>query len=488
MALEQKLSVRMSQRLIMTPSLQQAIKLLQMSKLELVDEIQQELTENPVLEESAEEAATPAERTEAEPPAAETAEARETSEAGEAEAEPADPFDDIDYESYFQDVEGSFVARGPIETGEEFPSFESTLAKAPNLADHLTWQLDMTATDERTKEIGRAIIGNLNEDGYLRASLDELREMGEYTTDEVRTTVELLQSFDPPGVASRDLVECLTIQLRRLGEEGTAAETIVRHHMDKLQNRRFKELAEILGLDMEDLLAEIEIIRGLDPRPGQKYNVESSRYVVPDVYVVKIDDEYQVVLNEEGLPRLRISPVYRRMVERGSAEGSEAKDYVRNKLRSAFRLIKSIEERQRTIYKVAVSIVKHQREFLDYGIDRLRPLVLKDVADDIGMHESTVSRVVNNKYMHTHRGLYEMRFFFHSGIASIHGGDSVSSLTVKDRIRKIIQGEDERQPLSDAAIVKILLGEGLQIARRTVAKYREELKIPSSSSRRAGHP
>jgi RNA polymerase sigma-54 factor len=216
--------------------------------------------------------------------------------------------------------------------------------------------------------------------------------------------------------------------------------------------------------------------------------VESSRYVVPDVYVVKIDDDYQVMLNEEGLPRLRISPVYRRMVERGGAAGTpaDAKDYVRNKLRSAFRLIKSLEERQRTIFKVATSIVKHQREFLDYGIERMRPLVLKDVADDIGMHESTVSRVVNNKYMHTHRGLYEMRFFFHSGIASVHGGENVSSLTVKERIRKIISAEDAARPLSDATIVKVLMGEGLQIARRTVAKYREELKIPSSSSRKSG--
>ena len=239
---------------------------------------------------------------------------------------------------------------------------------------------------------------------------------------------------------------------------------------------------------MDDLQAEIEIIRGLDPRPGQKYNSESSRYVVPDVYVVKIDDDYQVLLNEEGLPRLRISPVYRKMVERGGGGGApaDAKEYVRSKLRSAFRLIKSLEERQRTIYKVAVSIVKHQRDFLDFGIERMRPLVLKDVADDIGMHESTVSRVVNNKYMHTHRGLFELRFFFHSGIASVHGGDNVSSLTVKERIRKIVSAEDTRHPLSDAAIVKMLLGEGLQIARRTVAKYREELKIPSSGSRKEG--
>ena len=482
MALEQRLSVRMSQRLIMTPSLQQAIKLLQMSKLELVDEIQQELNENPVLEEALEEGPV-AERTDNEPTPAEAAGKTET-----ADAETADPFEHIDYESYFQDVEGTYVPRTPIETGEALPSFENTLAEKQDLAGHLIWQLDMSASTDRVKEIGRAIIGNLNEDGYLRASVPELQEMGEFSAEEIRSTLEMIQGFDPVGVACFDLIECLTVQLRHLGEEGSAAETIVRLHMDKLQNKRYKELAEALGLSMDDLHAEIEIIKGLDPRPGQKYNIESSRYVVPDVYIVKIDDDYQVMLNEEGLPRLRISPVYRKMIERGGGGNApaEAKEYVRNKLRSAFRLIKSLEERQRTIYKVAVSIVKHQREFLDYGIERMRPLVLKDVADDIGMHESTVSRVVNNKYMHTHRGLFELRFFFHSGIASVHGGDNVSSLTVKERIRKIVSAEDGNRPLSDAAIVKVLLGEGLQIARRTVAKYREELKIPSSGSRKAG--
>jgi RNA polymerase sigma-54 factor len=491
MALEQRLSVRMSQRLIMTPSLQQAIKLLQMSKLELVEEIQQELTENPVLEEAQDEGPRE-ERADSDPAPAEaaaTAEGSETAEAGEAaEAEAADPFEHIDYESYFQDVEGSYVPRTPVETGEALPSFENTLAEKQDLAGHLIWQLDMAASTDRAKEIGRAIIGNLNEDGYLRASVEELQEMGGFSPEEIRSTLEMVQGFDPVGVAASDLIECLTIQLRHLGEEGSAAETIVRHHMDKLQARRYKDLAEELGLTIDDLHAEIEIIKGLDPRPGQKYNVESSRYVVPDVYVVKIDDDYQVLLNEEGLPRLRISPVYRKMIERGGGDNApaDAKEYVRNKLRSAFRLIKSLEERQRTIYKVAVSIVKHQREFLDFGIERMRPLVLKDVAEDIGMHESTVSRVVNNKYMHTHRGLFELRFFFHSGIASVHGGDNVSSLTVKERIRKIVSAEDGKRPLSDAAIVKVLLGEGLQIARRTVAKYREELKIPSSGSRKAG--
>jgi RNA polymerase sigma-54 factor len=476
MALEQKITARLAQRLVMTPSLQQAIKLLQMSKLELVEEIQQELVENPVLEDVVDE-----------PPAGDRVDAESSRTEAESESERSeDPFQDIDFESYFQDVDAGYVPRAQVEAGEDLPSFENTLAREQNLSDHLTWQLDMSTSSPLRKEIGRGIIGNLNEDGYLKASLDEIRQMGGFPPEEVQATLELIQEFDPVGVAARDLVECLCLQLKHLGQEGTAAETIVRCHLDKLQGRRYKELAEAVGLDMEDLEAEIEIIHHLDPRPGQKYNSASSRYVVPDVYVVRIDNEYQVLLNEEGLPKLRISPIYRRMVERGGGGSTpaEAKDYVRNKLRSAFRLIKSLEERQRTIHKVARSIVKFQHEFLDYGIERLRPLVLKDVAEDIGMHESTVSRVVNNKYMHTHRGLYEMRFFFHSGIASVRSGESVSSLTVKEHIRKIIAGEDGRQPLSDAAIVKILKTEGLQIARRTVAKYREELSIPSSSSRK----
>jgi RNA polymerase sigma-54 factor len=465
MALEQKLSTKLSQRLVMTPSLQQAIKLLQMSKLELVEEVQQELVENPVLEEGAGDDGTAA------------------SEASDEER--ADPFDEIDFDSYFQDVEG-YRPRPAVEAGLSLPAFENTLAETTSLADHLVWQLDLNAADAETKEIGRAVIGNLSEDGYLRATLEEIQLMGRYPRDAVERTLRMIQGFDPVGVASRDLVECLCVQLQHLGQEGTPAETIVRCHMDKLQNRRYKELAEALGIEMEDLQAELEIIRGLDPRPGSKYGSERSNYVVPDVYVVKIDADYQIILNEDGLPRLRISPVYRRMVARGNAgtASADAKEYVRNKLRSAFRLIKSLEERQRTIYKVAASIVKFQRGFLDHGIQHLRPLVLRDVADDIGMHESTVSRVVNNKYMHTHRGLFEMRFYFHSGIPSTRGGDSVSSLTVKERIRKIVTDEDDRRPLSDAAIVKILKAEGLQIARRTVAKYREELKIPSSSARR----
>ncbi len=471
MALEQKLSIRMSQRLVMTPSLQQAIKLLQMSKLELAEEIQQELLENPVLEESQLEASG-ADKPDPEP---------------EAET-PSETFDDIDYEAYFQNVDADVPPPPRREVREGLPSFETMLSNPPDLTDHLTWQLEMNKVGKLHKEIGQAIVGNLNHDGYLRATLEEIRDMGGYSMEDVLATVELIQGFDPVGVASRDLVECLCVQLKHLGQAGTPAETIVRHHMDKLQSRKYKELATALDLEMEDLEAEIEIILGLDPRPGQRYNTEDNHYVIPDVQVVKIDDEYVVILNDDGLPRLKISPVYRRMLaaKGAGAERAETKEYVRNKLRSAFRLIKSVEERQRTIYKVATAIVKFQKEFLDHGIEHLKPLVLKDVAEEIGMHESTVSRVVNNKYMHTHRGLFEMRYFFHSGIASSRGGDNISSHTVKEQIRKIILGEDPRKPLSDSAIVKILKAAGLQIARRTVAKYREELKIVSSSARKQG--
>ncbi len=473
MALEQKLTLRMSQRLVMTPSLQQAIKLLQMSKLELVEEVQQELLENPTLEESQSESSTSEQPEPAE---------KEPAEDGTAD----DAFSEIDYESYFQDIESEYSPRGGREIPADLPTFASTLAEQPNLTDHLTWQLGMNASDERMKEIGRAVIGNLDSDGYLKATIEELQAIGGYSQEEVAQALRLIQDFDPIGVGAANLTECLCLQLKQLGEDGTAAEQIVRFHMDKVQNRRFKELAGILGLQMDDLEAEIEIIRGLDPRPGQKYNTERSMYIVPDVYIVKVDDEYQVLLNEDGLPRLRISPTYRRMVARGAATDTprDAKDYVRNKLRAAFRLIKSLEERQRTIFKVATSIVKFQRGFLDHGVERMKPLVLRDVADDIGMHESTVSRVVNQKYMHTHRGVFEMRFFFHSGISSNRGAEAVSSLTVKEKIRKIVESEDSAKPLSDSAIVQTLKAEGLQIARRTVAKYREELKIPSSSQRR----
>ena len=491
MALEQKLSLRMSQRLIMTPSLQQAIKLLQMTKLELQEEVTQELTENPLLEEMQEtpEASPEADKGETEKP--ETAEEAAPAEAPESEAPAAedrdrDAFDEIDYESYFQDyMDLSYSPQAPAEDIETRP-LENVLSRPQSLADHLLWQLDMNVTSARQKEIGRAIIGNLDDDGYLQASLDEIAAMGPYTLEEVEMALHVIQEFDPTGVGARDLRECLLIQLTFHDMEGTTAESIVLHHMDLLQGRKFRDIAHALGCGLEEVMASVDTIRGLDPKPGKRYNAGSSNYVVPDVIVVKIDKGYTIQLNEDGLPRLRISPFYRRMIDRGNTEVSrETREYVREKFRSAFRLIKSLEERQRTIYKVARSIVKHQQGFLDYGYEHLKPLILKDVADDIGMHESTVSRVVNQKYMHTPRGLFEMKFFFHSGISSTQGED-VSSLTVKERIKKVVAEEKPEHPLSDAAIVQILSQDGLRIARRTVAKYREELRIPSSNERRQG--
>jgi RNA polymerase sigma-54 factor len=484
MALEQKLNLRMTQKLIMTPSLQQAIKLLQMTKLELQEEVTQELTENPLLEEQ-QDGSQETDKPEGEDGAAAEAAGLTEAETPEPEKE-KDSFDEIDYESYFQDyMDLSYRPQAPAEEIEA-PPLENILSRPQSLYDYLLWQLDMSVVPTKQKEIARAIIGNLDEDGYLRVSLADIAAMGPFSAEDVEHALHFIQELDPPGVAARDLKECLLIQLAFHDMEGTPAEAIVKDHMDLLQGRKFKELAQALACSQDEVMHYVDAIRHLDPKPGKKYNAVSNNYVIPDVYVLKVDKGYTIVLNEEGLPRLRISPFYRRMIDRNNTEVTrETREYVREKFRSAFRLIKSLEERQRTIYKVARSIVKHQQGFLDFGYEHLRPLILKDVADDIGMHESTVSRVVNHKYMHTPRGLYEMKFFFHSSISSTQGED-VSSLAVKERIKKVVGEEDPRRPLSDAAIVQILSDDGLRIARRTVAKYREELRIPSSNERRQG--
>jgi RNA polymerase sigma-54 factor len=315
------------------------------------------------------------------------------------------------------------------------------------------------------------------------ASVEEIAAMGDWPVAEVEKALQHVQTFDPIGVAARDLQECLTLQLRHLGLAGTITERIVTEHLKLLQNHQVPEIAKRLAVTIDELKEHIEIIRNLDPKPGSRYNPNQSQYVIPDVYVSKIEDQYVAHLNEEGLPQLRISPVYRRLLDKGGENTDETRAYVKDKFRSALWLIKSVDQRQKTIHKVATSIINFQREFLDHGIEHLRPLVLRDVANDIGMHESTVSRVVNNKYMHTPQGVFEMKFFFHSGISSSYG-DSVSSVTIKQRIRKIIENEDPRKPLSDSKIVSILQKEGLMLARRTIAKYREELKIPTSNQRK----
>ena len=477
MALEQKLQLRLGQKLILTPALQQAIKLLPLATLELVDLLNQEVVENPLLEE------VPAETLQQTDAAAQV-------EKADPDPQPTtdaqDTWDDADYAYFFGDyLDNGYRPRVPREF-KELPPIENTLSTVTSLTDHLTWQLSAQTDDDLLQSIGAAIIGNLNEDGYLVASIGEIATMGSWSESEVARILSVVQAFDPIGVAARDLQECLLLQLRHLGLEGTPSEVIVRDHLRLLEHHQRPELARQLELPIDQLQPYIDIIRHLDPKPGIRFNPSPSQYVILDVYVRKVDGEYEAVSNDEGLPQLRISPVYRRMLDKKSQHSAETRSYVKDKFRSALWLIKSVDQRQKTIHKVATSIITFQREFLDHGIEHLRPLVLRDVANDIGMHESTVSRVVNNKYMHTPQGVFEMKYFFHSGINSAYG-ESVSSVTIKQRIRKIIDGEDSRKPLSDSRIVAVLQEQGLVLARRTIAKYREECRIPTSSRRKVSY-
>ena len=475
MALQQRLQTRLSQKLILTPSLQQAIKLLPMSTLELVDLLTQEVVENPMLEE------VPTE--DLQPPEAANQEAEKT-EPPAPDKNSTDSWEDADYDYFFGEyLDDGYRSRAPRGDVKELPPIENTLSTQSSLTDHLVWQLTTGHDDPLVREIGTAIIGNLNDDGYLVASVDEIAAMGQWSQDEVERVLTLLQGFDPIGVAARDLQECLLLQIANLGLTDTTIGTIVRNHLKLLQNHQGQEIARRLGVSIDELKHQIEIIRQLDPKPGSRFNPTSSQYVIPDVYVVKIEDHYVAMLNEDGMPQLRISPVYRRLLDKKTANNDETRAYVKEKFRSALWLIKSVDQRQKTIHKVATSIISFQSEFLERGIESLRPLVLRDVANDIGMHESTVSRVVNNKYMHTPQGVFEMKYFFHSGISSAYG-ESVSSVTIKQRIRKIIEEEDSKKPLSDSSIVRLLQDEGLVLARRTIAKYREEMRIPTSSKRK----
>lgn len=470
MALEQRIQIKLSQKLVMTQSLQQAIKLLQMSKLELNETLQQELLENPILEDAGDvgdnlEPAPeekPAEKTEA-----------ETFE---------DKLDQIDMEAYYQDYLGDYQPRQEKEVFDpsDRPNFENLVTRSESLHEHLERQLGLIPITDDGFAIGMEIIGNINDDGYLVSDLEEIAEKREWPLEAVMDIWSQIREFDPLGVAARNLRECLEIQIAYSEWAGTDVETILLEHMDLLKQERYKELMSILNVDRDTLLEYKTAIRSFDPKPGRAFAPMPPQYIQPDVYIVKVDDEYIVQLNDEGTPRLRVSPSYPRILKQGDKETS---NYIKDKFKSAMWLIKSLDQRNRTIYKVAESLVRHQRDFFDKGVEYMRPLVLREVADDIGMHESTVSRVVNNKYVHTPRGVFELKYFFRSGLSSAFGED-VSSLAVKEKIRKLCAEESPKKPYSDATIVKILGREGIKIARRTVAKYREELGIPSSSKRR----
>ena len=518
MGLEQKLSLRLSQRLVMTPTLQQAIKLLQMTRLELQDVVNQELVSNPVLEEQdPESTATPdedsgaaetRERELAETPATGTENVEALSDDADGGSEPAaavpevlapepvvdaaasetlqDALGDIDLEAYFGDyMDGTATAPRMSEQAEEF-SLENRADAPPGLEPHLTEQLGVSDAPPGVREACGFLIGNVDPDGCLRLTLDEVCATMPCSMETAEKALALLQSFDPCGVGGRDLAEILLLQARAANIATPLLVELVTHRFAELGSKPAALLARQMNVPLEDIQQAHEWIRRLDPKPGRAYDSSRTIYVEPDVAVVKVEEEYVVLFNDDGLPRLRVSALYRRMLlARDGALDGEGKSYLREKMRAAQWLLKSLDQRKRTIVRVAESIVRKQHDFFDYGVAHLKPLVLRDVAEDIGMHESTVSRVVSNKWIATPRGLVPMKFFFHSAIASSVGED-VSSLAVKGKIRSLVEAEDSAHPLSDARLAELLLRDGIRIARRTVAKYREELRIPASSIRRVG--
>lgn len=472
MALEIKQNLRLSQQLIMTPQLQQAIKLLQLSRLELVETINQEMETNPVLEEALEEEF-PEERLET------------VAKMGEEPvplAPEEQPREEIDWQSLLGDNDFGHRASGEYEE-RDLPSFESTYAKRPSLDSHLMWQLRLSNMDEAERIVATLIIGNLNKDGYLAATLAEIAQAAGKDEAFVAEVLAKVQAFDPPGVASRDLKECLLIQAKLLGLSGSLVERIISDHLHHLETRNYKAICRECKVTMEEVCGAVEVITRMEPKPGRLYSDEEPKYITPDIYVDKVGEDFVIVLNEDGLPKLRVNSFYREALLKTRQMPDGAREYIQNKMRSAMWLIRSIHQRQRTIYRVTESIVKFQRDFFERGIAYLKPLVLRDVAEDVSMHESTISRVTTNKYIHTPQGVFELKFFFNSAINRVEG-DSIASESVKEKIRQIIQSEDASRPYSDKKIAELLEQANISIARRTVAKYREMMNFLPSGKRK----
>jgi RNA polymerase sigma-54 factor len=498
MSLELKQHLKMSQQLVMTPQLQQAIKLLQLSRMELVELVRTEMNENPLLEDSAEgeedrpaEGASPAEQQEAEA----APQPKEPDRSEEVKGEEGS--NEIDWDQYLEhyQLQGHTAPSNRGLADEELPGYEATLTRKGDLTDHLVWQMRLSHFTEDEERVAMLIIGNLDADGYFKMPLVEGEaEDGAQRDPLVRVAfesgvgVELaekvlhkVQAFDPVGVAARDLRECLLLQVRHINADTPEIVAIIERHLKHLESKNYQAVAKDLKIPLEEVVKAVKVISRLEPKPGRSYTGEEAQYITPDVYVHKMGDRYVTVLNDDGLSKLRISGMYRAALRNG--EAGKAKEYIQDKLRSAVWLIRSIHQRQRTIYKVTESIVKFQRDFLDRGIAYLKPLILRDVAEDIGMHESTVSRVTTNKYVHTPQGIYELKFFFNSAINRT-GGDEIASEAVKNHIKQIVAAEDPKHPHSDQKIVELLRGQGIEIARRTVAKYREVLGILPSSKRK----
>jgi RNA polymerase sigma-54 factor len=471
---EQRQTLKLSQQLIMTPQLQLAIRLLQLSRQELVDKVREEMQSNPVLEDS---------------------------DVGDTTDVPAvkPSTQEFDWQTYLEESENYRIPGQHLTDSQEENIVERASHSAGSLKEHLLWQLKHATLSEYEKKIGDFIIGNIDDDGCLRvierrsvsddlsyevAVIDEIARLTGTSADEVQNVLEIIQQFDPPGVGARDVRECLLLQARRLPVRDTVVEEIISMHLEELGRKNYKAIAREMGLPIEKVFEAVKtIIKFLNPCPCAGYGSDESRVIIPDVYIHKVGGEYVVSLNEDGMPRLKISPYYRKMLKEKGAS-SEARDYIQERLRSALWLIKSVHQRQRTLLKVASSIVKFQRDFLDKGLKYLKPLVLKDVAGDVGVHESTVSRVTSNKYAHTPRGIYELKYFFSSGMSSANGNNFTAEY-IKEKLRSIIESEDMRNPLSDQQIAAKLKEYGIAVARRTATKYREELGYLSSNRRKS---
>lgn len=472
MAMELRQQLKLTQQLVMTPQLQQAIRLLQLSRLELVETVQRELLENPFLEEVAEEAHVEKEETRPQ-------DASSTPEAYDREVAKSEDWED--YLGDFASTARSNQSR-EFEVAEEMTSLEARHTARPSLESHLMWQLRLSTLSDEQKDMGEIVIGNLSSSGYLEATAEEMASMAGTDAASIEVVIQAIQQFDPLGVAARTPQECLLTQIRHLGyERDPVLVALVRDHLEDLESRRYKPLLRKFQLDMEDLKEYLDVILSLDPVPGASFGDEEPTYVSPDVYVYKMDDEFVIILNEDGLPQLRVNPEYEQL----ATSSDQDKDYFFEKSRAASWLIKSLHQRQRTLYKVVESIVKHQRAFFEEGVTKLKPLILKDIAEDIGMHESTVSRITTSKYVATPYGVFELKFFFNSALA-LNDGSQVGSESVKAIIKKCISEEDSRNPLSDERIGQILQEHlHVNIARRTVAKYRMAMDIESSSRRKA---
>lgn len=476
MVLKQRLDQRLVQKLILAPALQQAIKLLPLTNLELIGIIDNELSQNPMLELAEESVEKETEKQ------AEDAQEKIKEQTGEEEFDILKEKGDVEFEAYFQEYFDDGFPRFFSER-KEVPSLENTLSRSPSLWDHLNWQADLTFFDENKREIAHLIIGNINEEGYLITSVKEIAETCQTTEEKVNEIREKIKRFDPVGASSLDLRETLLAQMDNLQIDDKIAQEIVGNHLHLLEKSDYSQLARVLGIPLSGLKYHIEVIKRLDPTPGRKYAQEKTSYVVPDIVVTKEGNEYRIMVNDEGLPRLKLNSYYRRLLARASKDNPDAYRFLRDKMKNALWFLRSLEHRNQTIYKVAKYIVDKQREFIEKGIDYLKPLTLMEVAQEIGVHESTVGRVVANKYIITPRGVFSLRYFFHKSLVGDYG-EEVSSLRIKEKIKKLIESEDKEQPLSDIEIGDILAKENFKIARRTVAKYRKQLKIPPSHIRK----